>query len=67
MLREEQRSYLLTESARTGLSISELVRRAIDVTYPTAADKHLGGFELSVGLWRRLDAAVAGRRLREVR
>ena len=67
MLREEQRSYLLTESARTGLSISELVRRAIDATYPVAAHKHVGGFELSVGLWRRLDAAVTGRRLREVR
>jgi hypothetical protein len=42
MLREEQRSYPLTESARSGLSIGELVRRAIDATCPTAAHKHLG-------------------------
>ena len=67
ILREDQRSYLLNESARTGLTMSELVRRAVDPTYPTAARRHVGGFELDVGLWRRLDAAVSGRRLREIR
>jgi hypothetical protein len=67
MLREDQRSYLLNESARTGLSMGELVRRAVDATYPIAARRHVGGFELNVGLWRRLDAAASGRRLREIR
>jgi len=66
IFREDQRSYLLGESARSGLSISELVRRAIDATYPVSPRRQIGGFEVSVGLWRRLDAAVTGRRLREV-
>jgi hypothetical protein len=66
MLREDQRTYLLNESARSGLSMGELVRRALDATYPVAPRRHVGGFELSLGLWRRLDAAVTGRRLREV-
>lgn len=66
MLREAQRAFLLNESARSGLSISELVRRAIDATYRVEPRPHIGGFELSVGLWRRLDAAVEGRRLRRV-
>ena len=66
-LRDEQRSYLLNESARSGLSMSELIRRAVDATYPIATRRQVGGFEVNVGLWRRLDAAVTGRRLREVR
>ena len=63
---DEQRTFLLNESARSGLSMAELVRRALDATYPLAQRQHVGGFELNVGLWRRLDAAVTGRRLREI-
>lgn len=66
ILREDQREYLLNESARTGLSVGELVRRALDTTYRIRPRPQIGGFELSVGLWRRLDAAVTGRRLRQV-
>jgi hypothetical protein len=46
--------------------MAELVRRALDATYPLPPRRHIGGFELNVGLWRRLDAAVTGRRLRRV-
>ncbi|HEY1563265.1 MAG TPA: hypothetical protein VGF72_01130 [Gaiellaceae bacterium] len=46
--------------------MAELVRRALDATYPLAERQQVGGFELNVGLWRRLDAAVTGRRLRRV-
>ena len=66
LLRDDQRSFLLNESARTGLSMGELVRRAIDATYPTRPRPQVSGFELNVGLWRRLDAAVSGRRLRQL-
>lgn len=63
-VRDEQRAFLLNESARSGLSMAELVRRALDATYPLTQRQHVGGFEVNVGLWRRLDAAVSGRRLR---
>jgi hypothetical protein len=53
---------LSDEADRTGLSIAELVRRAIDGAYRPEQRQRTGGFELSVGLWRRPDAAVAGRR-----
>ena len=47
-----------------GALLSELVRRAVDRTYRPHSRPAVGGFELSVGVWRRPDAAVAGRRLR---
>ena len=65
-VRDEQRTFLLNESARSGLSMAELVRRALDATYPLTPARHVGGFEVNVGLWRRLDAAVSGRRLRRL-
>lgn len=65
-VRQEQREFLLNESARTGLSMAELVRRALDATYPLTPRQDVRGLELSVGLWRRLDAAVTGKRLRRV-
>ena len=57
-----QRATLDEEADRTGLSISELVRRAIDRTYRPDARPRAKGVELSLGVWRRPDAAVAGRR-----
>ena len=65
-VRDEQRAFLLNESARSGLSMAELVRRALDATYPLTQRQHVSGFEVNVGLWRRLDAAVSGRRLRRL-
>jgi hypothetical protein len=50
------------EANRTGLSVAELVRRAIDRTYRPDARPRANGVEVSIGLWRRPDAAVTGRR-----
>lgn len=62
MLTDRQHEFLSSESIRTGLSLAELVRRAIDGTYRPYARDRVRGYELSVGLWRRPDAAVVGRR-----
>lgn len=65
-VRDDQRSLLLEESARSGLPMAELVRRALDVVYVPERRPAARGVEVSVGVWRRLDAAVTGRRLRRV-
>jgi len=61
-LTDRQHVFLQIESDRTGLSIAELVRRAIDRTYRPHLRPKVGGVELSLGLWARPDAAVVGRR-----
>lgn len=63
MLEPEQVEYLIGESLRTGLSRSELIRRAIDETFRPEARIRLRGFDLGFGVWRSPDAAVAGRRV----
>ena len=62
ILTDGQRTFLAEEAARTGLSIGELVRRAIDATYRPYRRPRVRGVELSVGVWRRPDAAAVGRR-----
>ena len=62
LLTTRQHALLTDESARTGLPMAELIRRAIDKTYRPQALPTVRGVELSLGLWRRPDAAVAGRR-----
>ena len=57
-----QHAFLVGESSRTGLSLAELVRRAVDGTYRPDSRPRVGGFELSVALTRRPDAAAVGRR-----
>jgi hypothetical protein len=42
--------------------MAELVRRALDHTYVPEQRVNLGGWQASVGWWRRPDAAVTGRR-----
>ena len=64
VLTDRQLAFLLDESARTGLSLAELVRRAIDTVYRPHGRDRLPGVALSVAVWRRPDAAVAGRRRR---
>jgi hypothetical protein len=64
MLTDRQHAFLCEEAHRTGLSMAELVRRAIDATYRPYERPRVGGFELSVGMWRRPDAALAGRRVK---
>jgi hypothetical protein len=62
VISDRQHAFLADESDRTGLSASELVRRAIDATYRPFERPRLNGFEVSFALWKRPDAAIAGRR-----
>jgi hypothetical protein len=64
LLTSRQHELLFDESSRTGLSVAELIRRAVDRTYREHAKPTVRGVEISVGVWRRPDAAVAGRRTR---
>jgi hypothetical protein len=59
---DRQHAFLVEESRRTGLSMGELVRRAVDGVYRPFDRPRIGGFELNVGIWRQPDAAVVGRR-----
>jgi hypothetical protein len=59
---DRQHLFLRDESRRTGLSVAELVRRAVDGTYRPYSRPRLRGFELSVSVTQRPDAAAAGRR-----
>jgi hypothetical protein len=63
-LTDRQHARLRDEATRTGLSLAELVRRAVDHVYRPNARPTVQGFEVSVGLWRRPDAAVVGRRMK---
>ena len=62
VLTDRQHGFLREESARTGLAIAELMRRAVDFTYRPGSRPRIAGYELSFGLWRRPDPDVAGRR-----
>ena len=62
LLTTRQHVLLHDESRRTGLPVAELIRRAVDKTYRPHVRPTIRGVELSVGVWRRPDAAVAGRR-----
>ena len=64
LVRRDQYRALLEESARSGLPMAELVRRALDAVYQPDRRPAARGLELSFGVWRRLDAGVTGRRLR---
>jgi hypothetical protein len=64
VLGDRQYLFLRGEAERTGLSMAELVRRAIDHAYRPRLRPTVGGVEVSVGVWRRPDAAVVGRRAR---
>jgi hypothetical protein len=66
-LTDRQHNFLRLESVRSGLSQAELVRRAIDATYRPFQRPRVGGFELSLGLWREPDAALVARRTRPPR
>src|SRR5436190_10383815 len=61
-LGDRQHAFLVGEKLRTGLPMAELIRRAVDKVYRPHLRPRVSGVELSVGLWRRPDAAVVGRR-----
>jgi hypothetical protein len=66
-LTDRQHAFLRDERERTGLPLAELVRRAVDQVYRPHSRSRVEGLELSVGVWRRPDAAVVGRRPDRVR
>jgi hypothetical protein len=59
---DRQYQVLNGEANRTGLSMAELIRRLVDRALTPGSRRNLNGFEVSVGVWKRPDAAVAGRR-----
>jgi hypothetical protein len=62
---DRQHALLIYESNRSGLSMAELVRRAVDRTFrPVSRRPSVRGFEVSVGVWREEDAAKVARRVR---
>ena len=60
-LTDGQHAFLVHESVRTGLSMAELVRRALDSTYRPGLRPMVAGFCMNFGLTRGPDAAVVGR------
>jgi hypothetical protein len=64
MLTESQYSALSRESRVSGVSRSEIVRRALDEAFGIEEPTRVRGIELKLGLWRDPDAAAVGRRLR---
>jgi hypothetical protein len=61
-LTDRQHALLLEEAFRSGLSMAELIRRAVDAVFRPEHRPSIAGLELSLGLWRRPDAALVGRR-----
>ena len=66
-LTDRQHSFLHDESRRTGLAMTELVRRAVDATYRPYARPRVRGVELTVAVSRPLDEALVARRVRRSR
>jgi hypothetical protein len=62
-LTDRQHALLLDEAMRSGLSLAELVRRAVDAVYRPKRRPRVAGLEVSVGVWARPDAAVVARRI----
>jgi hypothetical protein len=60
-LTDRQHRLLVEESLRSGISMAELVRRAIDTVYRPTLRPVVGGFQVNVGLLRAPDAAILGR------
>ena len=60
-LTDGQYLWLAEESVRTGLSMAELVRRALDATYRPWLRPAVRGFSVNLGLTRGPDPAVIGR------
>jgi hypothetical protein len=63
-LEDRQHELLKAEAALAGVSMAELIRRAIDRVYRPWVRPTVRGYEINVGVWRRPDAAVIGRRIR---
>ena len=62
ILEDRQYAFLTAESERLSVSVAELIRRSVDSTFGLVEDRRTPGLEVSIGVWRRPDAAVVGRR-----
>jgi hypothetical protein len=62
ILEDRQYHALVREANRSSLPIGELVRRAIDAAFELDVGRKTPGVEVSFGVWRRPDSALAGRR-----
>jgi hypothetical protein len=62
ILEERQYAFLSAESERQCVAAAELIRRAIDQAFELRDSERTDGFEFSLGLWKRPDAAIVGRR-----
>ena len=65
-LTDDQYATLKRESARTGVSLAELVRRAVARVYGRRGSQSVDGFEASFGAWkdRDFDGATYVERIR---
>jgi hypothetical protein len=63
-LEDGQHELLRAEAAVSGVSMAELIRRAIDHVYQPWARPTVRGYEIALALWKHPDAAVVGRRVR---
>jgi hypothetical protein len=65
-LTDEQHAYLLAEADVSGLSMAELIRRAVDHVYRPWVRPRVSGWDVNFGVFRRPDAAVIGRRVKRL-
>jgi len=62
-LTDEQHALLVELSALTGVSMSEYIRRAIDIVHRPQKRPRVRGYEISLALRKGIDEALAGRRV----
>jgi len=63
-LTDAQHALLKAEAAVAGISMAELIRRAVDHVYRPWVRPKVQGYEVNLAVWKRPDAAVVGRRVR---
>jgi hypothetical protein len=61
-LTDRQHALLMEESARSGLSMAELVRRSIDAVFRPTKRPVVRGVQVNLGVWRLPDAGVVARK-----
>ena len=61
-LTDRQYAFLRAEAERSGLSLAELIRRAVDGWFRPHIRPKVKGWEVALGAWKRPDAAMVGRR-----
>ena len=66
-LTDRQHAFLRDEAARTGIAMTELIRRAVDATYRPHSRIRIPGLDINISLWRGVDEAVVGRQLKRAR